>query len=154
MYIRNHAITAVSAPYEIKETIDLEQSIDGVELEGFIKDKRKPTLHEVLFDFINRKGFTDSEVYKKAGIDRRHFSKIRSYHDYRISKNTAIALALALELTKKETDKLLRSAGFSLSESDTHDLIIQFCIEKKLYNIHYVNQALDYFSLKPLTGLH
>ena len=63
-----------------------------------------------------------------------------------------IALALALELNKKETDKLLSSAGYSLSDSDTSDLIVQFYMEKKIYDLIQVNLALDYFSLKPLTG--
>lgn len=129
------------------------EELEHTELEDFIKINRQPTLKQVLFGFIDKKALTDTEVYKKAGIDRKHFSKIRSNPDYHPGKNTIIALAFALELTKKETDKLLSSAGYSLSESDTSDLIIQFCIEKKIYNLHYVNEALDYFSLKPLTGM-
>ncbi|KNY28872.1 hypothetical protein [Pseudobacteroides cellulosolvens] len=122
-------------------------------MEEYIKNNRKPTFNQVLFSFIDRKGTTDSDIYKKAGIDRRHFSKIRSNPDYRISKNTAVSLSLALELTKKDTDKLLSAAGYSLSDSDTFDLVIQFCMEKKMYDIHNVNEALVYFSLKPLSGV-
>ncbi|WP_078550082.1 hypothetical protein [Litchfieldia alkalitelluris] len=122
------------------------------ELEDFIKINRKPTLKEVLFSFIDKKGTTDSDTYKKAGIDRKHFSKIRTTPNYRPKKNTIIALALALELSKPETEKLLTSAGYSLSESETSDLVIQFCIEKKIYDVDYVNQALDYYRLKPLTS--
>ncbi|MCW3490678.1 hypothetical protein [Dethiobacter alkaliphilus] len=55
-------------------------------------------------------------------------------------------------LNKKEADKLLSAAGYSLSESDTFDLVIQFCLEKRIYDLHSINQALDYFSLKPLAG--
>lgn len=127
------------------------ESISPSEVETFIAQKRKPTLQKVLFDFIDKKGTaSDSAIYKKAGIDRRHFSKIRSNQEYRPSKNTVIALALALKLNKKETDKLLSSAGYSLSDSDTSDLVIQFCIERKIFDIHQVNYALDYFSQKPL----
>lgn len=108
---------------------------------------------QVLFSFIDKKGESESEVYKRAGIDRRHFSKIRSDPDYCIGKNSAIALALALELDKKQTDELLSAAGYTLSDSDIFDLVIQFCIERKIYNIYDVNQALDYFSLKPLIGV-
>ncbi len=79
--------------------------------------------------------------------------KIRSNPDYRIGKNTAIALAIALELNEKETDNLLGSAGYSLSDSETFDLVIKFCLEKKIYNSDDVNQALVYFSLKPLFGV-
>lgn len=127
-------------------------SIYETEIDDFIKSNRKPTLHQVLFDYIDRTGLSDPEVYNRAGIDRKHFSKIRSNINYRPKKNTIIALALALELNKEDTDFLLSSAGYSLSDSDTYDLVIQFCLEKKIYNIHDVNQALDYFSLKPLVG--
>ncbi|MCM3665149.1 hypothetical protein M3204_12085 [Mesobacillus subterraneus] len=130
------------------------ESISPLEIETFIAQKRKPTLQKVLFNFIDKKGAaSDAEIYKKAGIDRRHFSKIRSNPEYRPSKNTVIALALALELNKKETDKLLSSAGYSLSDSETFDLVIQFCIERKIYEIEQVNYALDYFSQKPLGGV-
>ena len=142
--------------YSPNESMDIDsvmESISPLDIEMFINNKRQPTLQEVLFGFIDKKGATDAEVYKMAGLDRRLFSKIRSKPDYRPGKNTVLALALALELNKKETDKLLSSAGYSLSDSDTSDLIIQFCIEKKIYNILQVNHALDYFSMKPLIGV-
>lgn len=124
----------------------------NIEIEDFINNKRKSPFNQVLLSFIDKKGSSDSSVYKKAEIDRRLFSKIRSNVNYHPGKNTVIALALALELNKKETDQLLSSAGYSLTECDTFDLVIQFCINKKIYNIQSVNQALDYFSLKPLIG--
>lgn len=126
--------------------------VQNIEIEDFINVKRKPAFNQVLFSFIDKKETSDSDVYKKAEIDRRLFSKIRSNPNYHPGKNTVIALALALELNKKETDKLLSSAGYSLTEYDTFDLVIQFCINKKIYNIQNVNEALDYFSLKPLIG--
>lgn len=135
---------------KMEESISYE--LHNIALEDFIKNKRQPAFNKTLFGFIDQKRSTDSDIYKKAGIDRRHFSKIRSNPDYRPGKNTVIALALALELNKKETDKLLSAAGYSLSDSDTFDLVIQFCLEKKIYDIQEVNQALDYFSLKPLAG--
>lgn len=122
------------------------------ELGDFIKTNRKPTFTQVLFNYIDKTGASDPEIYNKAGIDRKHFSKIRSNPNYRPGKNTIIALALALELTKKETDTLLGSAGYSFSDSDTSDLVVQFCLGKKIYAIHDVNQALDYFTLKTLNG--
>jgi hypothetical protein len=60
---------------------------------------------------------------------------------------------MALELNKEQADRLLRAAGYSLSESDTFDLVIRFCLEKGIYGIDDVNEALDYFSLKPLGGV-
>jgi hypothetical protein len=123
------------------------------ELEDYIKDNRKPTFKQVLFGFIDGRRVTDSDVYKKADIDRRHFSKIRSNPEYKVSKSTAVALALALELNMEEADELLSAAGYSLSDCDTFDLVIQFCIEKRVYDVHSVNEALDYFSLQPLCGI-
>lgn len=146
------SILAFSSMEKCEESNILE-SVQNIEIEDFIKNKRKPTFYQTLFSYIDKTGVTDSEIYKKAGIDRRHFSKIRSNPDYRIGKNTAIALAIALELSEKETDKLLSSAGYSLSDSETFDLIIKFCLEKKIYNSDDVNQALVYFSLKPLFGV-
>jgi hypothetical protein len=128
----------------------ISEEIQNIDIEEFIKIKRQPTFNQTLFRYIDKKAVSDVDIYKRAGIDRRHFSKIRSNAEYKPGKNTVISLALALELTKKETDKLLSSAGYSLSDSDTFDLVIQFCLEKKIYNTYDINQALDYFSLNPL----
>jgi hypothetical protein len=128
----------------------ISEEIQNVDIEEFIKIKRQPAFSKTLFRYIDKKEARDADIYKRAGLDRRHFSKIRSNPEYKPGKNTVIALALALELTKKETDKLLSSAGYSLSDSDTLDLVIQFCLEKKMYDFYDINQALDYFSLKPL----
>ena len=151
MHLNRVVFNTCEAPMCLEKSIY--EDIHHNELEHFINNNRKPTFSQVLFSFIDKKGTSDSDIYKRAGIDRRHFSKIRSIPHYRLGKNTAIALALALELNKKETDKLLSSAGYSLSDSDTFDLIIQFCIVEKIYHIHNVNEALDYFSLKPLIGV-
>lgn len=131
----------------------MEESIQEslhIELDDFIKNNRKPTLQEVLFSFIDKKDVRDTEIYKRAGIDRRHFSKIRSSSDYRPKKNTVIALALSLELDEEEFHQLLESGGYSLSESDTSDLVIKFCLDKKIYDVYQVNEYLDYFSQKTL----
>ena len=122
-----------------------------VEIDDFVKHNRKPTFNRVLFGYMDKKGLTDVDIYNQAGIDRKHFSKIRK-PDYHPGKRTVISLALALNLNKKETDSLLSSAGYALSESDTFDLVIRFCLEKKIYDAHDVDAALDYFSLKLLVG--
>lgn len=122
------------------------------ELVGFIENEREPTFSQKLLDLIDKKGMRDADVYKKAGIDRRHFSKIRSRPDYRIRKNTVLALALALKLDCAETEMLLRAAGYSLSPSDKSDLVIRFFLEKKIYDLQTVNEALHYFRLKPLSA--
>ncbi|WP_102349042.1 hypothetical protein [Bacillus sp. Marseille-P3661] len=153
-YVHNHlySINEVCETIHYNEDIIL-QNIQPIELETFIKKNQKPTLKQVLFNLIDKKENTDAEVYKKAGIDRKLFSKIRSNPTYRPGKNTIIALALALEVNKADMDQLLSSAGYSLSDSETYDLIVQFCIEKKIYDIDDVNEALEYFNLKPLNGV-
>jgi hypothetical protein len=152
-YINGHLIIELQA---CKYSEMMEESIQDVlhiELDDFIKNNRKPTLQQVLFGFIDKKGASDTEVYKRAGIDRKHFSKIRSKPDYRPKKSTVIALALALELNEEDFDHLIESAGYSLSENDTSDLVIKFCLEKKIYDVYQVNNYLDYFSQKTLSTL-
>ncbi|WP_053362284.1 helix-turn-helix domain-containing protein [Bacillus sp. FJAT-27251] len=126
------------------------QDLQHSELETFIEDHRQPSLKEMLFSLIDQKGLRDADVYKKAGIDRKHFSKIRSSPGYRPGKNTVLALCFALELDREETGELLSSAGYSLSASDTADLVISFCLEKNIHDLDAVNQALEAYNLKPL----
>lgn len=149
IYIKRHLNTnKLSESLKVYKEMDILES--QVDLEAFIGERRQPTFQELLLKFIDRSGATDSEVYKKAEIDRKHFSKIRSNTNYHPSKPTVLSLALALELSKQDTDKLLQAAGFSLSDSDTFDLIIQFCLEKEIYDRFEVNNMLDYFQVKTL----
>lgn len=122
------------------------------EIEEWIEEqKEKKTFSKLILDFIDKKGFEkDSDFYKKAGLDRRHFSKIRSNKDYKPKKETAFALILALELDEDEAKQCLSAAGLSFNYSNTKDLIILFCINKSIYDINEVNFALDYFSQKSL----
>ena len=110
--------------------------------------EKEPSFCDNLFMIIDEKNIKDSTVYKRADIDRRLFSKIRSDADYHPAKNTAIRLCLALELNIAETERLLESAGYCLSLSSTTDLVIRYCIEHKIFNVVSVNEAIDYFSGK------
>ena len=107
-----------------------------------VLDEIGMSFSQCLFKHIDRKGLSNAEVYKKAGIDRKLFSKIQCNPDYKTTKKTAFALALALELNLDETKDLLARAGYAISPSSVFDLIIQFFIENGVYDIYTVNDAL------------
>jgi hypothetical protein len=103
-----------------------------------------------MLDYINQKQLRDSTVYKAAQVDRRLFSKIVSDRTYKPSKDTCIAFVLALQLSLDEATDMLSRAGYTLSHSSKRDVIIEYFIREKVYNLNDINEILFRLEQKTL----
>ncbi len=133
----------------------LKESSEDYVVTNYILNTKKSdkSFTEALFDYIDNSKFTEIEIYKKANINRRLFSKIRSASDYHPTFGTLTALALALELSLAEYEYLLKCASYSLPLNSYVNITLKYCFNNKIYDINAVNSLLYEVSNKLLKDL-
>ena len=140
----------VSAPPEFDVTTAKKRKITRPMSEMIVSNRKiddlmsqmDETFSQRLIRMIKERNMSESEAYKKAYVDRRHFAKIKKDEYYAPSKKTVLAFAIALELTLDETKDLLRSAGYALSRSSKFDIIVVYFLENRIYNMFDINEVL------------
>ena len=113
-------------------------------------EETEETWQEMLVRILNEKELSNTDCYRKAGLDRKHFSKILGNRDYRPRRKTAIVIAMALGLSMQETKEMLEKAGFALSHADRTDLAVEYFILHKNYDVMLLNEILTDLGEKPL----
>ena len=144
-WIKMPSVVAAAGSPIIKKDPD---EIDFIKLRA---KELKETFSKMLLRLMKESGEKNSAIYNRANIDRRHFSKIANNPDYKPSKQTVLAFAIALKLDFEKTNDLLAVAGFTLSKANLADVIVYFFIEYRIFDVDLVNQILYKYE-QPLLG--
>ena len=136
---------------ELENNLELNETSEEYEILNIKKSEK--TFNELLFEYIEKSNISDVELYKNAYIDRRLFSKIRSYNEYHPSFGTVTLLALALKLSSNDYENLLKSASYSLPLNSYINITLKYCFDEKIYNINRVNELLYTISGKQIKEL-
>ena len=134
-----------------KDSSTLEESFGEYEILKIKKSEK--SFNELLFEYIEKCNISDVELYKKANIDRRLFSKIRSSNEYHPSFGTVTLLALGLNLSSIEYEKLLKSASYSLPQNSYVNITLKYCFDEKIYDVNKVDEILYATSSKLIKEL-
>ena len=140
----------VEENYVSKPKFSYSGSYHAKKIEKIIEQHEK-NFSEYLLEFIREKNMSEVEVYKKAHLDRRLFSKLRREKNYKPSKETILAISFGMELKLSEVEELLKHGGYALSLENKFDLIIRYFFENEIYDLFLVNEVLDYYEFKPIS---
>ncbi len=127
-------------------------ALPQINFQQMLDEERGETFSEMLMRLVRESGEKNSDIYKRANIDRRHFSKILCNTNYRPSKETALAFAIALHLDFDTTQEFLATAGYTLTKNNLSDVIITFFIKRKIFDINLVNEYLYEYKQALLGG--
>ncbi len=136
---------------EITYNLEVHESPEEYKILNIKKSEK--SFIELLFEYIDRFKINEVELYKKANIDRRIFSRIRSHENYHPSFGTVTLLALALNLTSAEYEDLLKSASYSLPQNSYVNITLKYCFDEEIYDVDKVNEILYSVSGKQIKDL-
>lgn len=123
---------------------------DERELEKFIRQcGSAETFPELVYHYMDKKGMETKDVYQNANLSRQDFSRITKL-GAKPKRETIYSVAIGLQATWEETTKLLSSVGYAFRKNSKFDVILQYCIKNKVYEVAKINTALDSYGQKTL----
>ena len=136
----HNEVEPISCCYSLKR-------IKGIDLKK-LSERLETTWCSDVFWIIDEKGYRDSEVYRRAGVSKQTFSKLRNDVNYHPKRDTAIQLCIGLQINLDQTIDLLAKAGYTLSNASKRDLVVKYFVENEIYDIHELNYVLYEFKLE------